>query len=125
MQAKYIVYYPQRGQSPKVAVWLTDDGSMLHTKYAEEHHIDPLLYSSVGYIYYSPELKKYQLEYHPRKEADTLLEFIQQKKIEVRDRKLVLKEISQNPLFKQPHVMTGTYQDWITFQKARQNCRVV
>ena len=125
MQAKYIVYYPPRSQSPQVAVWVSDDGSMTHTKYANEHQIDPHLYSSVGYIYYSPTLKKYRLEYHPRKEANTLLEYIQQKKTELRDRKLVLKEIAQNPLFQKPQVMMGTHQDWLMFQKAQQNFRAV
>ena len=124
MQVKYIVYYPQAGDAPKVALWLTSDGSMLHSKYATEHNINPQLYSSLGYAYYSPRKKKYQLDHYSCGATYSLLKLLKKRQLEKRDKLLVLKEIEKNPLFKNPQVQQGTYRDYQLFLKAQEILKI-
>lgn len=119
MQIKYIVYYPAPQKPPKVALWFTSDGSMTHIKYAEEHKISPQSFSSLGYANYSPLLRRYKLEHYQSEPVISIKTFLSQIKSRKRDMLLVQRELQRNPIFKNPTVMQGSYQDFLAFQKAK------
>ncbi len=90
---------------------------MTHTKYAEEHRILPQLFSSLGYVHYSPFWGKYKLEHYQGDITSSISGWIKRLKEERRDKLLIYREIQRNPIFKNPKVMRGTYLDLLAFQK--------